>query len=355
MIKQIITLIFLGGMGVLLGLNVITKPALPEKLSDYGFFSGPVNEHQPAPGVIPYQLATPLFSDYAEKLRFVKLPPGKQVAYNDSLVFDFPVGTSLIKTFYYPVDFRNPDKGRKLIETRLLIRDEKGWTALPYIWNKEQTDAFLDVAGVTTEVTYVDASGKRQKHAYVVPDMNQCKGCHNKAEVLTPIGPSAWQLNGDMNYPEGKENQLEHWVKAGILSGLPQNEYRPGAVVWNEPSSGTLEERARIWLDINCGHCHQRTGPAGTSGMFLNKSENDPLRLGIGKTPVAAGRGSGGRQFGIVPGHPDQSILVYRMESKDPGIMMPELGRTVLHKEGIALIREWIRNMPADKGMNGDR
>lgn len=70
-----------------------------------------------------------------------------------------------------------------------------------------------------------------------------------------------------------------------------------------------------------------------------------PLALGIGKAPVAAGKGSGGRMFSIVPGSPDESILVYRIESTDPGVMMPEMGRRLVHEEGVSLIREWIQSM----------
>jgi hypothetical protein len=94
--------------------------------------------------------------------------------------------------------------------------------------------------------------------------------------------------------------------------------------VWNDPSSGSVNDRARLWLDINCAHCHQHNGPASTSGLFLGSAETDLLKIGVRKTPVAAGRGSGDLQFGILPGQPDKSILVYRMESKDPGVMMPD-------------------------------
>ena len=315
------------------------------KLSDYVLFTGKLSDQNPAPGVLPYALNTPLFSDYAEKLRFVKIPDGASVTYNDSIVFDFPTETILVKTFYYPVDFRHPEKGRQLIETRLLIHDQNGWKALPYIWNEAQTEAYLDVAGETRQVKYIDELGKSRQHAYYIPNMNQCKGCHNKGEQMEPIGPSARQLSGKFTYNGEQEIQLTHWVKEGKLTGLPVSEHLPKAVVWNDPSSGSVDERARLWLDINCAHCHQPRGPASTSGLFLGAGEIDPLRLGIRKTPVAAGRGSGDLQFGILPGQPDKSILVYRMESKDPGVMMPELGRSLAQKEAIALIRQWIKEM----------
>jgi uncharacterized repeat protein (TIGR03806 family) len=327
------------------GLTIRWTGAPLEKLSAYGFFTGRLSDQSPAPGVIPYHLNTPLFTDYAEKLRFVHIPPGRPAVYNDSVVFDFPAGTTLIKTFYYPVDFRKPAGERRIIETRLLIREDKGWKAYPYIWNKEQTDAFLDVAGETRKVSYIDLNGRKQEHDYFIPNMNQCKGCHNKAEQLSPIGPSAGQLNGTHTYPEETANQLAYWKKAGLLEGLPDSDQIPAGIVWNDPETGTVEQRARAWLDINCAHCHQPLGPASTSGLFLRKNETDPLRLGINKTPVAAGRGSGDRMFSVVPGNPDASILVYRMESKDPGVMMPELGRSLIHKEGLALVRQWIREM----------
>ena len=109
--------------------------------------------------------------------------------------------------------------------------------------------------------------------------------------------------------------------------------------------SSTLDLRARSWLDINCGHCHSSQGPANTSGLFLDIHQTDPYKFGILKPPVAAGRGSGDRAYDIVPGKPDQSILVYRMEENDPGIRMPEIGRTIAHKEGLQLIKDWIKEM----------
>ena len=110
----------------------------------------------------------------------------------------------------------------------------------------------------------------------------------------------------------------------------------------------TLNDRARAYLDVNCTNCHNVKGPAKTSGLFLDYTENDPTKLGIFKPPVAAGRGSGELQYNIVPGKPEESIFIFRMESTDPGILMPELGRKMVHKEGVELIREWIRGMGDD-------
>ena len=344
--KKNILILFLFVLNIsFLSLSVKKQHAPLSRLSEYGLFTGRMGDQQPARDVLPYKLNTPLFSDYAEKLRFVKIPEGSNVSYNDTAVFDFPKGTILIKTFYFPVDFRNPAKGRQLIETRLLIHEEKEWKAYPYIWNAEQTEAYLDVAGDTKQVKYTDEQGKMRQHAYYIPNMNQCKGCHNRSEKMSPIGPSAQQLSGKIDYGGGMETQLTHWAQLGKLTGLPEKADFPPAIVWNDPSTGTVNERARLWLDINCAHCHRANGPASTSGLFLGSAEKEPLHIGVRKTPVAAGRGSGDLQFDILPGQPDKSILVYRMESKDPGVMMPELGRTLSNKEAIALIRQWIKEM----------
>ncbi|RMG70375.1 MAG: hypothetical protein D6722_08775, partial [Bacteroidetes bacterium] len=141
-------------------------------------------------------------------------------------------------------------------------------------------------------------------------------------------------------------NQLAHWQAEGLLTGLPADPADiPRVAVWDDPQSGTLDERARAWLDINCAHCHRAEGPAKTSGLFLDIHQTDPGVLGVNKPPVAAGRGSGGLQYDIVPGDPEASILYYRMASTDPGVMMPELGRVGVHEEALTLIHDWITSM----------
>ena len=306
-----------------------------ENLSDYGFFKGTLKDQIPTDGVVLYTLNSPLFSDYASKLRFVRLPEGKSVSYNPDSVLQFPVGTAIVKTFYYPFDERNPQKGRRLMETRVLLHEAKGWVALPYIWNKEQTDAVLEVAGGSDQVSWIDAAGKKQSFEYQVPNMNQCKGCHERSGEMTPIGPSVRQLN------DGR--QLQHWETAGLLKGLPKD-HIPALVNYSN-ASASLDDRVKAYLDINCAHCHNATGPARSSGLYLEWNSKDRTAYGFFKAPVAAGRGSGNLSYDIVPGKPEQSILHYRMASRDPGVMMPELGRQLTHHEGVELVRSWIQSM----------
>jgi hypothetical protein len=140
-------------------------------------------------------------------------------------------------------------------------------------------------------------------------------------------------------------NQLLTLAQAGVLEDLPEISGIANLPVWNDSKTGTLDERARAYLEINCGHCHRPEGPAKNSGLDLTIFSASALSLGVFKGPVAAGAGSGGHSFDIVPGKPAQSILTYRMESSDPGVMMPELGRRLIHTEGIELIKNWITNM----------
>ena len=313
-----------------------------QTLSEYSFFIGKLSEMNPADDVIPYDLNTPLFSDYALKARFLKVPQNLQISYKENGVLDLPVGTFLIKTFYYPEDFSKPKGKRRLIETRVMEHKTEGWINLAYVWNEEQTEAYLEIAGKTTEVNFINKEGEKITFDYSVPTQIQCKGCHLKNDKISPIGPSIRQLNKDFDYAQGIQNQLIHWEKAGILSSLPNILEIPQLPVWDDETTGNLHKRAMAYLDINCGHCHREEGPANTSGLRLTHNETDPYKIGIIKKPVAAGKGTGGRPYDIVPGKPEKSILLYRMESTDPGEMMPEVGRKLVHKEGVELIKEWI-------------
>ena len=145
-----------------------------KRLSTYGFFIGAINELNPADEVIYYKPASSLFTDYAHKSRFVFIPDGEK-AQIESGELNLPQGSILIKNFYYPTDFRNPEGDRKIIETRLMIHEEKGWQAYPYIWNESQTEAVLKVVGGEFEVSYIDDQGQNQIINYLVPNKNQCK------------------------------------------------------------------------------------------------------------------------------------------------------------------------------------
>lgn len=349
--------------------QVFDSDHIPQHLSDWGLFINTQQTLSLNQEVHVYDLSTPLFTDYAQKLRTVWIPPGAQAQYSNGDIFSFPVGTIISKTFYYPIDantqqvklsegslFGFKDNALqhqqvRLLETRILIHQPEGWQAIPYVWNQDQDEAFYAPGGDWIELNVQqesDVVAQSNTLDYIVPDANQCAGCHasnhSTGEPL-PIGPKARYLNTSFSYGATEMNQLDYWQQQGLLNDVPEQNRRPQAVVWNTEIYD-IEQRARAYLDINCAHCHNTQGPADTSGLFLDWFNQDPRSLGLCKPPVAAGKGSGGYRYAIVPGAADESILHYRMLSTDPGQMMPELGRSLVHQQGLALIAEWINQLP---------
>ena len=319
--------------------ELILSDSFPNKLSEFNFFMD--NSAQvPHDKVVPYELISTLFSDYSYKQRWVYVPTNQKATYYiESSVFDFPVGSALIKTFYYPIDERDPSQGMNLLETRLLLRKEDGWEAVSYAWNDEQNEAFKKIAGKTINVSWTNFLGEEEDVRYRVPNVNQCKECHAADDKITPIGPKARNINKDFNYEEGEFNQLDYWMTKQIIDSYPLELVSP--VDWSDESQN-INDRVRSYLDVNCGHCHSPTGNANSTGLYLHLDETRDIHLGIYKKPVATGRGSGGLKYSIVPGKPEESILLHRMISLDPGVMMPESGRALSHHEAVEMVREWI-------------
>lgn len=372
-----------------------------ERLSEYNLFQD-FSTQTPSTGVVPYDLATPLFTDYASKHRFVYIPDGEAARYDSEHMFEYPVGTILVKSFGYLNDIRDESQGEELIETRLLIRGSRNWEAWTYVYDEDTNDAFLEISGASRKVSWTHYDGKERSIDYIVPTQKDCRGCHNERYNVVPIGPKAWNLNRDFEYDHGTKNQLAHWSDIGFLRGAPESESAPALPLWKDQSDGTLDERARAYLEINCAHCHNPNGPANDSGLDLRWIQDDPYALGVGRLLAQRDRDDGrsgdgdrvseerffqegdrdrdrrrrddgnrdrddrrrgfdraqdepdfgegnfdpaGRMFDIVPGKPDESIMVYRMESLVPEITMPKVPHRIIHEEGVALIREWITAM----------
>ncbi|WP_169543218.1 SO2930 family diheme c-type cytochrome [Sneathiella aquimaris] len=319
------------------------KPAA--RLSDYGLFTGPGLE-RPDERVVRYTISNPLFTDYALKDRFLYLPiEAKPATYQTEGVLDFPVGSVLVKTFSYPESFKDPQSPVRKIETRLLIHKETGWVGYPYVWNDDQTDAVLKLAGKRLKVDVIWKNGEKDVISYAVPNKNQCKGCHgDKEKRLAPIGPKIRNLNKTSQ--SGSGNQVHDLIDRDYIEGPKRDTGDMPKVPFPFNSEeGALVDRARSYLDGNCAHCHAPGRAADTSGLYLGYLEKREVHWGLEKPPVAAGRGSGGLLVDIDPGHPEKSILVFRMKSNDPGIMMPETGRSMIDKEGVALIEAFIRQL----------
>ena len=316
------------------------------KLSEYDFFTGALNQLTPAnKNIIPYELNAPLFSDYADKKRFIVLPENTQIEYDAREVLDFPAGTTLVKNFYYQAADLEQSDSNIIMETRLLIKEKDNtWTALPYVWNEDQTDAYLSVLGKTLKVARRTKNGIAP-FDYAVPDINQCKSCHMKGNQPQPIGPSARQLNRDNVFGETTHNQLDYLIQQGFLVGLVNAAAAPKLASYSDATTASVNDRARAYLDINCAHCHRVDGSARNTALYLDYDEMDEIDFGINKHPISAGQGSGNLTVDIVKGDPEKSILAYRMKHTDPNIMMPEMGKKLIDKEGVALIEQWIRQM----------
>ncbi|MDA9660993.1 hypothetical protein N9T78_01735, partial [Gammaproteobacteria bacterium] len=216
------------------------------------------------------------------------------------------------------------------------------WEAVSYAWNDTQDEAFIKKAGKTILNEWIDFNGDTRSVRYRVPNKNQCKECHANNDAMSPIGPKARNLNKVFQYSDESINQLTKWMKLDFISTVSEELNTP--VDWNEKNH-LLDERARSYLDINCGHCHSSSGAANSTGLYLNLTETREKHIGIYKKPVATGRASGNLKYSIVPGKPEESILLQRMISTDPGIMMPESGRSLSHTEAIELIEKWILSL----------
>lgn len=344
----------------------------PDLLSEWHQLEVRDNQLVTLDGVTPYVLNSSLFTDYAQKLRTVWLPDeDAAVTYDAEDTFDFPVGSVITKTFYYPVPegavAGDPEvlqldseangvaepldlDAVRLIETRVLVHREDGWHAFPYVWNDDETEATLERTGDLVQLAAFREDGTETALNYVVPDQNQCASCHavnHTSGAIEPIGPKARHLNREVDFGDGLESQLQRWQDDGVLTMAPAAAEIPKAADWHDETA-PLEDRARAYLDINCAHCHNPSGAADTSGLFLDIQTAPGFELGVCKAPIAAGGGSGGRLVDIDPGEPDESILVFRMESTDPAFMMPELGRSDSHDEGVELISEWIESLDGD-------
>jgi uncharacterized repeat protein (TIGR03806 family) len=319
--------------------------SLPKKLSEYRLFKGNGRTQEPAEGVVSYDLNTPLFSDYTTKYRFIRVPEGKQIKFREDGVFDFPVGTIIAKTFSYPHDMTNPAKGERLLETRIeLLRDE-GWYGFTYVWNDEQTEATLALGGGEADVSWTHTDGTTRSNDYQIPNANQCLSCHSQGKDFVPIGPTAANLNRSFAFAHGEENQLAHMSRLALLHGAPAHEAIEPLPRFDDATTGSVPERARAWLHVNCAHCHSPEGSARTSGLDLRLTQDESAKLGVWKAPIAAGHGSGGRTFDIVPGKPDESILMFRLESTEPSVTMPNVAKRLVPVEAVQLVREWIEQM----------
>ncbi len=319
-------------------------PLPHESLSDYCIYQGQMKDLVPSAGAVEYQVAAALWSDHAAKQRIIILPKGQKIKFDPGEDWQFPKGTIIAKTFSFYDDFRDLTSPHHILETRLLILGDDGWTGHVYRWNDEQTEAKIMIAGERVDVGYIDEDGDSYQEQYIVPNTNQCKSCHERDDKNVFLGPFTHQMNRPVEVQGETVNQLEYMAGQGMFDAeLPAAATLPA---FPDPfGDAPIDERARSYLHANCSHCHRPGGGGGLSGLVLLDWERDLGKNGVCKEPAAAGPGTGGHDYDIVPGHPERSILIYRVSSTDPQIKMPELPNRIVDKHGVALLTEWIAGM----------
>lgn len=325
---------------VVMDLDAVPYP----KLSDYNFFKLPLADLEPVYGVLPYEPISALFSDYAHKKRFVWMPEGSAATFDtDATSLHFPNGAALIKNFYY--ESVQPGNLTKLIETRLMIMIDGEWLFANYVWNEEQTEAFYDMEGSFVPVSWLQ-NGQPKEVNYRVPNGVECVTCHNSSEIPLPIGTKPQHLNKNYTYADGTKNQLQKWKEVGYLTEFPN---QINTLVNYLDESQDLEKRVRSYLDINCAHCHSENGFCNYRVMrfgFEKTHEHD--NLGICKVPdedISHWPEVGDPTHIIFPGDHEKSVIYYRLNTTEESYRMPLRGRTLIHEEGVEMIREWIDSL----------
>jgi uncharacterized repeat protein (TIGR03806 family) len=287
-----------------------------QQLSAYQLFEGTSADLVPAADVHLLELSSILFTDYAHKQRLVKLPEGKEMTATSNETIDFPDGTILVKTFFYYQDERDTTLGKRIIETRLLIKESNTWNVATYLWNEAQTDATLELNGVDTPVSWMDANGSSRSTLYHIPDENECIACHQSNNSMTPLGPTLSNLNQLVARNGATVNQLTHFQQLGILNKFQVSQV--SKMPDYTDSNIALMQRGRAYLAMNCAHCHQPTAWRASAERDFDFRYETPLN-----------------QTGIA--REKDRIIDAILEGE-----MPFIGTTMLDEEGVRLMREFV-------------
>jgi uncharacterized repeat protein (TIGR03806 family) len=337
------------GSPVLRQCSIFADPDSPiEKLTDTGCVD-PEDPTKPASYMIPYEVNSPLWSDSADKQRFMRIPDGTKIHVIDCAAentttcatdpftgvdghFNYPVGTVMMKVFSFE---------GTTVETRLLMKfDDATWTGYSYQWNQEQTEATVQPNARRTATFKVGASQRSQTWNY--PSRGDCSTCHTDYSGVT-LGTEIRQLNR----PEGAQNQLDRLEKLGIFDvALSQPLLTP--LLLPSGTAGSVQDRARSYLHANCAFCHRPDGDQVTPD-FRFTDPFDFKKMGIcnatpGRGDVGAAGGPAAARL-LAPGHPENSVISLRMKSLDPGVRMPQLATVVEDLSAVAAIDAWITSI----------
>ncbi|MBI3469383.1 MAG: PQQ-dependent sugar dehydrogenase [Planctomycetes bacterium] len=330
--------------------------SFPRRLSETGLFTS-VAEHQLAPGLIPYSVNSPLWSDGAAKGRWIALPGESQVEFTDKGAWQFPEGAVLVKTF--SLDCRDGEAvARRKVETRLLVLQQKEWVGYSYEWNDEQTDAELvPAAGADRVYPVSDTAGDdAREQVWRFPSRAECMVCHSRAAGFV-LGVNTLQMNKVHDYGAASENQL------AVLERLSVFEKEHPKEVDQYPSladpyddAQPLDARARSFLHANCAQCHVQAG-GGNSAIDLHVSTPSAKTRLFGVQPLHDRLGIADPML-VAPGDPQRSILYQRVARLGAG-RMPPLASVVVDQRAVKLLYDWIKQLPpeapAERQASGER
>lgn len=321
---------------------------IPVLLSETGAFDT-LENLTAAPGVIPYKVIAPLWSDGAVKSRWMAIPndgthdsAAEQILYSEEETWAFPVGSVFIKHFELALDERIPDARRRL-ETRFLVHGADGqYYAFTYRWNDQGTDATLLEAALEESFTITEADGSTREQKWLYPSRSDCFVCHTNASGRV-LGPKTRQLNSTITYPVSglAGNQIESLNHIGLFSPAVDINGLSNVLTSHNiaDESASLEERARAYLDANCASCHRPEG--GPRSTFDLRLQTDLDESGVIDGEVIEDLGIDGARV-IVPGDPEKSILFQRLQQLGTSTAMPPLAKDRLDTEAVSLIRDWI-------------
>lgn len=283
-------------------------------LSAYQIFDGDMKLLQPSSAYHEVELSSHLFVNYAKKQRLIKVPDGTKLKKLDQGLPEFPEGTIIVKTFYYYHDETNPSLGKQIIETRLLIKQEEQWNVATYIWNTEQTEAYLKNNGQSKTISWVNKQGVSKTITYEVPSQEDCATCHQFAGEVAPIGPQLSNMNIEVTRNGMTINQLEYFQSIGIMDQFDHTSIPVMPDYFDE--TFTLEERGRAYFELNCAHCHN------PEGFCSQKSLDFRYITPIGSTNIINKKGN----------------IVKKMDEGQ----MPLIGISTLDEEGILLVKNYL-------------
>lgn len=321
-------------------LEIVVPSSVFEQLSDYHFFKGAIKDMQPNEGLVPYQLINPSYLLHGQFNNFVYVPKGQIVPYNEEDILKFPVGTCLIKNAFFFLNDQDTSKGKRIVETQLLIHRTNGWEAYSYEWNEAQTEAKLHKDSKDIFVETNDGKSNTFVSVYPLMSQTQCKGCHAANKPLSPIGPKVSNLNSDMTYGDKKtRNQLDMWATLGILKGLKCPATSPRMPIWSDQTED-IENRALAYLDVHCAHCH-----ADKNTLDLRYNALDSTHATLFNKCNAASIYAGKNEVYILPNHPKKSAVFYSMSAPFNHALVVDNKAGRHHVEGLQLIEQWISSM----------